>query len=238
MSLWHVERGLKQAGRKDLAKIVAGVREAYGQDIPLPQTKPSERSVKTQLNLREETYELLANLKEPTPEEREAFRKQGFVFLPIGPKSLGQFYEEEAGYFGYVNSSDALRKYKPSQFFEIAVNPKKLRIPRSNDSSQEKQLRLTKEHSQKEIEPISAAARAVMLPATAIAQADIEYQKQNNGKVLIPNFWVRALDTTVGPYVAYVGRNHPADPLSVHDWRRFGGLPNIWALSAVVFVKN
>lgn len=48
MSLFHAERELKSKGRKDLAKIVAGVREAYGGDIPLPQAQSQEKSKRSQ----------------------------------------------------------------------------------------------------------------------------------------------------------------------------------------------
>lgn len=234
-----------QVGKGNKAGVAMGrtLLGLYGDILPgtsdegvLPAQVQAE-TIETPRDLRQETYELLANLREPTSKERKAFKKRGFVFLTVDAKSLGQICEEEAGYFGFINSSQGLRTYTPPQAFEIAVNPKKLRIPRSNNSSQDKQLRLTKEHSQKEIEPISAGARAVMLPATAIAQADVEYQKQNS-EVLLPDFWVRALDTTVGPDVASVGRDRPSDRLRVSDWGRGHGLPSVWALSAVVFVKN
>lgn len=61
MSLWHAERELRTAGRKDLAKIVAGVREAFGGDIPLPEARSATKSpeakevpVPKELNLEDE----------------------------------------------------------------------------------------------------------------------------------------------------------------------------------------
>lgn len=189
-------------------------------------------------DLLKETLALLANLREPTQKERETLEKKGAIFLPVEAKSLQQVYDKNKGFFAFLNESESLRGYTPPQAFEVAVFLNKLRIDRSNNSSQAKQLLLTEEFSQKDIEPELPDAKAIMLPATGIAQIDITYQKRNNGQVLIPDFWVRALDTTFGSGVADVGRDHPDDRLSVNDWRAVDGDPRVWALPAVVFVRK
>src|SRR3989338_6852502 len=51
MSLRNAERELISAGRRDLAKIIAGVREAFGADIALPQTKSRDKSRPLEIDL-------------------------------------------------------------------------------------------------------------------------------------------------------------------------------------------
>ncbi len=198
----------------------------------------SQRHTEAPRDLRQETFDLLANLIDPSAEEREAFERKGAIFLPVEAKSLQQVYDENSTYFGYLNESGTLRSYIPPQAFEVAVFPNKLRIARSNNSSQFKQLRLTEEFSQKEIEPEFPGAKAIMLPATGTAQIDIAYQKRNEGKVLIPDFWARCLDATSGSRVAYVGRPRPDNRLRVVGWDADRGGARVWALSAVVFVRK
>lgn len=155
------------------------------------------------------TFELLERVGEPTLEEQEALTRKGFIFLPVAAKSLSQVYDDNQEYFGFVNSSQSLKSYAPPQTFEIALKPNALRIPKSNNCSQEKQLQMIGEYSQREIEQEIPNAKAIMLPATGYAQADIEFQKRNNGQKLFADYWVRALDTTIDPYVADVGRDLP-----------------------------
>ena len=196
------------------------------------------RSSEALRDLRKETFDLLAIIREPTAEERQEIEKRDGVFLPVEAKSLETVYSENSEYFRYVNPSESLRSYTPPQAFEVAIFPNKLKIPRSNNKSQENQLRLTEDYSKEQIEPEFPEAKAIMLPATGLVQIDIGYQKRNNGKVLIPDFWVRALDTTVDSYVARVGRFHPDYGLGVHYWDAGHGDPHVWALPAVVFLRK
>lgn len=189
-------------------------------------------------DLRQVTFDLLANTREPYAKERQLIEKRDGVFLPVEAKSLAQVYTENTEYFGYVNPSEVLRNYTPPLAFEVAVFPSKLKIPRSNNSTQAKQLRLTEYYSKEQIEPEFPEAKAIMLPATGLVQIDIGYQKRNNGKVLLPDFWARALDTAVGSIVASVGRSCPDLGLSVGYWGAGSGNHDVWALPAVVFLRK
>jgi len=189
-------------------------------------------------NLRKETFELLGKLREPTQEEAEALRSEGRILFKIEPVSLGEFYNAHREYFDYVNSSRTLLDYVPPQAFTVAINQENVRIPGSNNSSQKSQLEQTEKHSKTDIEPRYPSGRAIMLPATAIAQADINYQIENGGKKLIPDYLLRALDTTVVPRVANVGRYRPDDGLDVDGWGRVDGSLYLWVPSAVVFVRE
>ena len=187
---------------------------------------------------RQETFDLLSSLREPTDQERKEVGARKGILLPVKATSLGQFYSENQPYFGWVNESRSLRDYTPPLAFKVAVFPDKRYVSGSNNSSQVRQLQMTEDYSKKKIEPVFSGAKAIMLPATVLAQLDVEFQKRNNGAKLFQDFWVRALDTTVDPNVANVGRAHPDNRLNVNDWNRDVGHLHVWAFPAVVFVRK
>lgn len=187
-------------------------------------------------DLAQETLNLLSKLREPIVQEREVLTELGFVFLTVDAKSPEQVHAENGDYFEYVDPPDLLQVYIPPQAFEVAVNPSQLRIIGSNHCSLAEQLRMVEDYSRQEIETVAAGAKAIILPATGYAQLDIQYQKENDGRVLIPNFWACALDKGVDSDVAAVGRNSPAFKLGVYAWFRWGSLARLWAVPAVVFV--
>lgn len=188
-------------------------------------------------DLRAETFNLLGSLREPTVEEQAAIKEKGGIILEVEAKSLQQVYDENPGYFDYVNSSKSLREYTPPQAFKVAVFPQKLRIPKSNNSTRAEQLEQTGEYSKSKIEPDFPGARAIMLPLTGIAQLDIGFQKENHGKKLLVDFWVGALDE-VGSHVADIGRGRPGDRLDAGTWYSDYRYPYVWALSTVVFTRE
>lgn len=200
-------------------------------------TQPGEAAPLVAPDLRTETFNLLGSLREPTVEEQAAIKEKGGIILEVEAKSLQQVYDENPGYFDYVNSSKPLREYTPPQAFKVAVFPQKLRIPKSNNSSRAEQLEQTGEYSRSEIEPDFPGARAIMLPLTGIAQLDIGFQKENDGKKLLPDFWVGALDE-VGSDVTDVGRVRPGYRLDALTWDRGRRCPSVWALSTVVFTRE
>ncbi len=219
-------------------RFLSGLLEAtVGYNLISQPPAELEKPAEVHRNLVKETFDLLGNLRGPTNGEREIFVREGFVFLTVEAKSLGQFVEENAEYFGHVNPSAGLRAYTPPQNFEIAINYKQVRVPQSNNSSQEEQLRMIEEYSKDKIEKLIPSARAIMLPATAYAQADFAFQKIPDSQ-LLTDFWARALDTTVESSVAHVGRGHPDGPLGVGGWCRDDGFHLVWAVPAVVFPRK
>lgn len=185
-----------------------------------------------------ETYSLLGSLREPTLQERATLSAKGFIFLPVSALSLLQFSEENRDYFGYITPSKDLKFYTPPGDFMVAINTQLLCLPGSNNITYAEQLTRIKEYSKLEIEPELPGARAVMLPATVLAQLDIQFQKRNDGEKLFPDFWVQALDKVFGPYAACVGRFRPGRPLSVDYRYRDCGYELIYAMPAVVFVSE
>lgn len=216
-------------------RLVASLVEAAAAYNEVARAQVDVNSPEKSRDLVQETYDLLGTLREPTTKERKAFQEKGYVFVAVEAKSLGQVYSENPEYFDYVNPSVNLRAYSPRQDFVIAI---KAPIPRSNNASHPRQLRMIEDYSQTEIESVVPDVKAIMLPATGYAQADIKFQKANDGKKLIPDFYARALDTTVGSHVADVGRARPDRRLRVVGWYRVSGGGDVWALPAVVFLRK
>lgn len=223
------------AAEAHLKEVVRLLREAMSlasQDqagVPPAETAPKP-------DLRAATYELLSRLREPSGEERDALK--GYLFFRVSAESLAQVMEEKGNYLGYVDPSEKLRSYAPPGDFVVAVDPNMLRLPGSNNSSQAEQLRMTEAYSKDSIESILPQAKAIMLPSTALVQMDITYQEEHNGKKLFPDFRVRALEETVGPYAANVGRGHPGLGLRVSGWFAGLGYSDVWVCPAVVFVRQ
>ena len=71
-----------------------------------------------------------------------------------------------------------------------------------------------------------------MLPGTAYAQMDIQYQREYRGEKLLPDFHARGLDGV------RIGRFNPKHLLKVlgFDSNRTG--PHLWAVPGVVFLQK
>lgn len=202
-----------------------------------------------QLDLRERTYQLLSKVRAPSVEERKSLVHKGFFFLPIEAKTLAQVVGEHPKHFWldeleYINNFpyDDLRTYVP-RVMEVAVNPKQLFLEDSFQNSfgktQAEQLAMIEEYSITKVEKNFPDAKALMLPATVEAQADIAYFQMTKGEVLFRNGFVRALDRMMDSNdFARIGRSSPDSLLGVHGYSvDYGGLL-VGAPLAVVFLQK
>jgi len=249
MSLLHAERELRRMGENDLAGIVAGVRGKLGSDIPLPETdekgkKPQTESQVEQLpdvDLRQQTYEMLSLIRKPSVEETEALKDRGIVFLPADTKTYAQVVASNPAHFWkdeleYANGKPALRDFALPVSTEIGLNPARLAIPGSFGKSMKDQLEMIEAGSQ-ELQQELPDARLVMLPVTAYAQADHAY-KETTGEVLFKYYFARCLDMLSGVIAAGAGRDDPSGQFSVGGWLADDGTGYVGAVPAVVFVRG
>ena len=221
--------------------------ERFAKSVTISDATVIERPVvqipEAQPDLRQRTYEFLSKVREPSAQERKSLTDRGFVFLPIEAKTLAQvvterpdhFWSDELKYIKGLSHPD-LRTYVPKAM-EVAFNPEQLYIPDSFSKTQVKQLEMTEEYSQSNLEKDLPDAKVLMLPATVEAQADIEYFKVTNDPLFRDRF-VRALDQTSDSNVAGVGRHLPDCRLHVGAWRAGLGYGNIGAPLAVVFIRK
>lgn len=106
--------------------------------------------------------------------------------------------------------------YTPPVALEVAFNSRRPFLPDGYDKAQPEQLELVEWYSRSEIEPEFPDAKALMLPATVLAQADVAYLAKA-GKPLLEarHHYARALDRgALGPTfprpwydAVYIGRN-------------------------------
>ena len=237
------------SGDKELADALGARIKKYGDfslsSVATPaSTAASTVEKQTPLDLRQKTYELLSMVREPNAQERKSLTDKGFIFLPIEAKTLVQVVGEHPDHFWsgqlqYINGLpyDDLRTYVPKPM-EVAFNPRQLFIPDSFTKTQAVQLRMTEEYTKANFEKELPDAKALMLPATVEAQADIVYHKMTKGQVLFRDRFARALDRTADSIVAHVGRDHPDHRLHVHDGDADDGRGNVGVPLAVVFLRK
>lgn len=185
-------------------------------------------------------------LPEFTKEARKAVEAASRIIFTVDDLSLQELQDKGVGErLGYVNSSPNLLKTVPPKT-QIAVDPRNLAIPRSNNKTLDSQTRRVEIHSMQLQERLGRRdIAALMFPglASVLVQADLEFQDKNKGKPLIADlkergpFYLRTIDQTTGSFVARVGRSRPGGRLGVGAWAAGFGFSSVWAPSVVVPVE-
>lgn len=163
---------------------------------------------------------------------RRELRRQGFILFPIMAASIGSLIDQGKP-LGYVKPSEILRHIVPPSC-EVAINPKGLVIPNSNNKQLGAQLAMIGEYNNALNIP---GARASMAHASVYCQLDFAYREKTR-KPLLTNFFARTIDQTFGRFIADVGRHRADHQLFVDDWLRGSGGLLIWAVPVVVPVKT
>jgi len=202
---------------------------------------PQAQETSPEIDLRQQTYDLLSQVREPTEEEKETLGKKGIIFLPVETKSLSQVVSKDQDYFwsgelDYVNSKTELRDYVPPIPLQVGLNSENPALSGSFNKSKKVQLEMIERGSQ-ELQKEFPDARLVMLPSTVYAQADKAYKKKT-GEVFFKDIFARALDQTSEVHSANVGRHDHAYQLHVREWNAEHGNDNIGAVPAVVFLRK
>lgn len=255
MAMQRIEEELRRIGERDLADMVNGVHRKYthrghGKDIDFPEATGEAQkaivevkpAITDRLQRIQATFELLTEVREPLPSEREALEAKGFVFFSIKAKSLFVVVAENQGYFwggelGFIYDRPQLRDYTPPAMI-VGMNPTQLAIKDSFNESQTRQLELIEKYSAQHIEPDFPGAKAIMLPVCVYAQADLVYARERNGEKLFKHVYARALDQSLGPYVTFIGRDDPNYLLDVRSWVADDGRSVVGAVPAIVFLQK
>lgn len=217
------------------AKLAGWLQEARDYNAG---EKPEAAS---KIDLRQQTYDLLHLVRQPSEQEKEALARRGIIFLPLETKSYVQVIAGDPGHFwedelDYANARPQLRDYVLPVAVEAGFNPVQLALPDSFRKSRLVQLQMIKDYSQ-QLQAEFPDARVIMLPATGYAQADRAY-KASTGEVLFRNYFARALDDLSLVDAARAGRFDPSRRFSVDGWAAAGGDDFVGAVPAVVFVGN
>lgn len=203
----------------------------------LPQTVKAEVAPKK--DLRQQTYELLPQVRGSSVEEKRALEERGIILLPVAVKSYTQVVTEDPEHFWdkeleYANTRPELKDYALPVTVEVGLKPSELALPGSFGKSRKAQLEMIEKYSQK-LQLQFPDARAIMLPSTGYAQADKAY-KAKTGEVLFRNYFARTLDNLSGVSAAHAGRHDPSRHFRVFGWFAGLGAGDVGAVPAVVFI--
>jgi hypothetical protein len=258
MSLWLEREAGKFTKGKDKGKATAARmlvansqawREAYG-EFPLPeaavesgktQEEPTRAELSPVVDLRLQTYEILSMVREPSPEEQEALKGRGIIFLPVDTRTYAQVVQGDPAHFWkdeltYATKRPALKDYALSVATQVGLKPSELAIPGSFNQPMNIQLGMIENGSQ-ELQKELPDARLIMLPVTAYAQADHAY-KDITHEVLFKNYFARGLDMLSEVLAAHAGRSAPSERFRVFGWLADYGIDHVGAVPAVVFVRK
>lgn len=174
---------------------------------------------------------------------REALAKENYTFtVAIEPVSIGQLVTDGVigQRFKYVNSSGDMRAIVPPKM-EVAINPKNLRIRKSNLKSTDTQIRMIQEEEKVLKDKLPQEVRGFinmgMQNASVLAQLDCKYEEKT-GRVLFTNWFGRTDDQTFHGDVAGVGRHVPTSGLYVVGWSRDDGPGLVFAVPVVVLPRK
>lgn len=209
---------------------------AKGQNDAASAEKPTVQASESKLEIPTVSEEMYAKI-------REALAKEGYTFVVnILPSSVGQLATDSltSQRFGYVNSSENMRAIVPLQM-EVAINPKRFRIPKSNSKSTDVQIGMLAEEERalqaKLPQEVRNLIRIPIQSTSVLAQLDDKYEKET-GKLLFTSWFGRTDDQTVPGGVAGVGRLGPADGLRVVVWFRGRGYGSVFVVPVVVLPRK
>ena len=191
----------------------------------------------------EAKFEIPAVNEDQYKQTRDALAKEGYTFVvDIESVSIGQLAIDEATsqHFDYFNPSKNVWGIVPLRM-EVAINPNKLRIKKSNSKSTDTQIRMIQKEERSLKGKLPKEVRGListpMQSASVLVQLDFKYQKET-GKVLFTDWSGRTDDQTVSDSTANVGRSDPTKKLSVGAWMRGDGYNRLFAVFVVVLPQK
>lgn len=194
------------------------------------------------IDFRQQTYNLLPHLVEPTAEEKEALRVQrGLVFLPMALQSYAQVVAEDQKHFmegelDYANSDPDLRIYVPPVAVEVGFIEAELALPDSFLKRRGAMFQMIEDYSL-DLQREFPNFRAIKLPVAAYASADRAYSRMKPGQVLFKNYFASCLDDISGG-AASAGRLGPSSQFGVSFWLAGYPLVFVGAVPAVVKITG
>ena len=190
-----------------------------------------------------ELFRIRTVTKEQYTKTLEDLEKEGYTFVvAIDPVSIGQLATGEATskHFDYLNPSRNVWDIRPPRM-EVAINPNKLRVKKSNFKSTDAQIRKIRKEEASLRGKLPQVVRNFismrMQNASVLVQLDFKYQEKT-GEVLFTNWHGRTDDQTVSGSTANVGRSDSTSRLSVGAWVRGDGYGPLFAVSVVVLPRK
>lgn len=243
MAMQYNKEGLTRLGDHDLAKIIEGAHDAFRKrhpdmnDLPLPSiATPASNAIVAVEQPTLISPEAPVEIKRFTQEQREALEKEGFVIYGLTGQSIKTL--RESGRKFWSNWHNALPDFEAlgSMHSEVAINPSKLFLPRSNDKTLAQQEEMVSKFSQdigKKVQGVKAIIGGVPDYAElAFVHLDATQEYLFGAKY---NYnYARTKTPTSSSDVAHVGNFDRDDGLVADDWRRDVGDGGVHAAPLVV----
>lgn len=163
----------------------------------------------------------------------------GVFIAPIRPVSMAELLIEDLQRpqrrfnHDWVNSSETMRATTPPEM-EVFVDPKNFKIEGSNNLSTDAQKARIAEEAVKVNLLLPEAVRPHvgwhMVDPSTLSQLEDRYIGENNGALLLPDFFGRTDVQTVQGCVAHVGRYDSSYRREVGGWHRDLGYRNVFGV--------
>lgn len=234
------EAWLKQ-GKTEAAQDLQEVIDKHGDHPFLDQIRPGEAPQLPRVEPILYAIDIPTVSAEVHAKVVEAVKKTGYTFTaPIRPISMKDLIDKDSrNRLGYVNDSKIMRATIPPEM-EIAINPQKVRIERSNDLSLDQQKEKIKQAEAQWMKGLPEDIRPFvsmrMVDPSTLSQLEDVYI-DDTGKLLFPDFFARTDVETVPGEVASVGHDAPASRRDVTSWVHYAGNASIFAMPVVVLPR-
>lgn len=204
MAMQWLEGELRKTGNKQdelFAKQIGIIREFRG-DIPLPVASVEAPKVE---------------VARFSPEAREVLEAKGFKVYELTGQSITSLREQGKQFWSTWHRDYPDFESLTSRHSEVAIDPKKLFIPRSNNKTLQEQLEAVAKYSESlGVQGVEAVLGEVPdYTELAFAHLDKTGQRLFGKKY---DFNYTRTQTRVGGDVAFVGRFHADDGLHVYYW--------------------
>lgn len=226
MAMQWLEGELRKTGDKQdkiNADLIAAMREHRGDDIPLPTTQPTETEK--------------PEIQRFSQEQREALRKEGYVVYELTGQSIADLREQGKPFWSTWHKSHPEFEALTSRHSEVAINPKQLFLPDSNNKTLRQQQAMIGRFSFFFGSTISGVKAVLGEVPDYVELAFLSPEKQRlfgekNG------YNYTRTQTRVDSDVANVGYFDPGNGLNVDRWYADGCNDYVFAAPLVVPVQG
>lgn len=222
MSLEHWERRQRERDNTIGAEAARFLRGQYG-DVPFPSPASST--------------EKQLEIKRFSAEQKEALEKQGYVIYGLTGQSIKTLRDNGRKFWSTWHNELPDFEALGSMHSEVAINPNKLFLPKSNNKTLAQQEEMVGKFSKELGKKVVKGVKAVIGQApdyVELAFAHLDSTKEYLFGEKDNYDYARTKTPTSGSYVADVGLFNAFRGLDVHSWHAGGGADDVHAAPLVV----
>ncbi len=226
MAMQWLERELRRTGNPQdtlNADLIATMLKHRGKDIPMPQVAVAKEATPVEV-------------RRFTKEAKEALRDQGFAVYELTAQSIASVRDSGRKFWSTWHRDNPQFEALTSMHSEVAINPAKLFLPKSNNKTLVQQEDLIARFSE-DLGTRIQGVEAIM--GEVPDYVDLAFTHLNATRNYLFGEkdgynYARTKTPTVGSSVANVGSFDPAIGLRVDVWSRDDGYGGVFAAPLVV----